>query len=934
MKLPSRLPRATYRVQMHADFNFEQLAQIVPYLHELGISDLYLSPPFCAAPGSRHGYDVCDHNKINPKLGGREGLNKVSHLLQERGMGMIVDFVPNHMGIEGALNWRWLDVLEHGRFSRFASFFDIQWNPRQTALQDRILLPILHDFYGRVLESGEFHIKYEETAFWICYRSLRFPLCPESYALLLQKMAWIKNPGSSQSQKLESLAEQFRSLPKPIAPDHWEEITERNRQRSVLRQKLATLIEEYDLKSNLDLTIEAINGNSKNPDSFDTLHQILEEQNYRLAYWKTGTHEINYRRFFAIDTLIGLCMESREVFEETHGLLKELIEQGIVNGVRVDHIDGLWDPAQYLQWLCALKGPDGTPVYSLVEKILAEKEDLQSDWMTHGTTGYDFAACLGNLFIASRSEDEFTKIYREFAGMTVKPDEQAFRIKLYIMDDLFPNALDSFALDLETRVKTDRRWRDWTVSDLRPALSQVIACLSVYRTYRVPGKFPDKNDVCIVEKAVAEALRLNHSADAAAFRFIEDIWTGRYPDEKADKKLKTWADTWICRLQQYTGAIMAKSVEDTFFYRYVRLFAANEVGHHPAEFGRPLSDFHARNQRRLEEWPATMLATSTHDTKMSEDVRARLYALSEIPQRWDEAIHRWSKSNHSAKTLINNLLAPDANEEYLLYQILLGAWPLDDGEINDVFCDRIKQYMRKALSESKAHTNWNNPDESWLKASDAFIDTLLDRKTSAPFWEDFLPFARHIAFQGMKLALAQIVLKLTVPGVPDFYQGSELWNFSLVDPDNRRPVDYGRRQQLLQNIDRAPILELFKSWKDGRIKMHLIRSLLQYRKQHPSLFSQGDYIPLKITGPSAERFVAFLRRQGSKQLLVVALRRMDGQGVADLKKICEGTTLILSTSTTSWHNLFTDHEMTKCSTKIPLETIFDVLPVAVYYHHA
>jgi (1->4)-alpha-D-glucan 1-alpha-D-glucosylmutase len=928
MKLPDRIPRATYRVQLHAGFTFEQLAQIIPYLRELGISDVYASPFFLATPGSTHGYDVCDHNEINPELGGIEGLQKVHALLQESSMGLLVDFVPNHMGVEGQYNWKWTDVLENGHLSRYAPFFDIEWNPRQVSLQDRILVPLLHDFYGAVLDAGEIRIVYEEAAFHVYYRSLRFPLRPESYSTILQRLAWFRNPGEASSHKMEKLAQQFLALPKPVAAESLEAAQERNRLRNELRHELAAVIKIERLQGDLDKVLEAINGKPGNSDSFDNLHQILEEQNYRLAYWKTGTHEINYRRFFAIDTLVGLHMESPAVFEECHRLLQTLIEQGIVTGVRIDHIDGLWDPAQYLERLSELAGRKENPFYCLVEKILTEKEDLREDWATHGTTGYDFAGSLINLLIASESENEFTRIYREFAGIAISPDEQAYRLKLYIMEELFPNAVDNLALDLEARMKTDRRWRDWTVSDLRPAISRIIACLSVYRTYRVAGQPPTVHDIEVVEKAVAEALHLNYSADPLPFHFVRDLWTGRYPDEKAGPDLKAWADTWISNLQQYTGAIMAKSVEDTFFYRYVRLFAANEVGHHPAEFGRPAVEFHEGNLKRLRQWPGSMLSTSTHDTKMSEDVRARLLALSEIPERWDAALHRWSKLNHVTKGLVNDRLAPDANEEYLLYQILLGAWPLEEDGVNEVFTDRIKQYMRKALSESKAHTNWANPDEAWLEACAEFIGTILDRKASPLFWEDFLPFAEDIALRGMNLSLVQLVLKLTAPGVPDFYQGTELWDFSLVDPDNRRPIDYVQRQGMLGHLDHSSVADLYASWKDGRIKMAVAHALLQYRAKHPFLFTHGNYVPLTISGPDAKRFTAFLRTSDKEQILVIVTRAL-GHEVEKAFQASEDTTLSVPCGELIWNDIFSKRVLNKTE-QISVRWLLNELPIGVY----
>jgi (1->4)-alpha-D-glucan 1-alpha-D-glucosylmutase len=930
MNPPFRVPRATYRVQLHAGFDFEQLARIIPYLDDLGISDIYASPLFRATPGSTHGYDVCDHNEINTELGGMEGLMKVSSLLHEREMGLLVDFVPNHMGIAVPFNWRWMDILEHGHLSRFASFFDIEWNPRQASLQDRILVPMLHNFYGRVLEAGEIQLKYEKAAFWVCYRSLRFPLRPESYTAILQRLAWFKNPGTPLSQKLEQMAEQFRALPKSSATESMEEVEQRNRQSHGLRHELAKLIETENLTADLDLVLTALNGKPGDAASFDNLHQILEEQNYRLAFWKSGTHEINYRRFFTVDTLVGLHIEAQEVFDDCHRLLKHLIEKGVVTGVRIDHIDGLWDPVQYLERLSVLGRNESPPIYLLAEKILNEGEHLPENWAVHGTTGYDFTGDVINLLIESRNEASFTRLYREFAGMHLDPHEQAYQLKLFIMEELFSNVIDSLVLELEAQVKSDRRWRDWTVNDLRLALSRIIACLSVYRTYRRVGQNPGATDVAVVEKAVAEALRRNRSSDPTPFLFILDLWTGRYPDARAAPELKTWADNWVCKLQQFTGAITAKSVEDTFFYRYVRLFAANEVGHHPAEFGHPVSIFHEKNRARLHQWPASMLATSTHDTKVSEDVRSRLLALSELPDRWEKSLKKWSAWNHSFKTQLDDLLAPDANEEYLLYQILLGVWPIHGESVDDIFRDRIKNYLRKALPESKANTNWVNPNKSWLKACDNFIDAILDRQRTGSFWENFLPFAAEVAWRGMNLSLTQVVLKLTSPGVPDLYQGNELWDFSLVDPDNRRTVDYASRREVLQSLAKASVHDLLQSWEDGRIKMYITRALLQHRREYPRLYSQGSYVPVEIKGPHADRYISFMREDGQERLLVVAAIRM-GDGEADhSRKMGEGVFLSGLKPSRAWHDLFSSREIAKQATELPLDLILNGLPVGVF----
>ncbi|HUB66033.1 MAG TPA: malto-oligosyltrehalose synthase [Candidatus Methylacidiphilales bacterium] len=929
MNPPFRLPRATYRIQLHAGFDFNQLGQIVPYLDELGISDIYASPIFRAAPGSMHGYDICDHNEINVELGGIDGLMKVGDILRERNMGLLADFVPNHMGISIPSNWKWMDILEHGHLSRFASLFDIEWNPHQASLQDRIQVPMLHDFYGRVLEAGEIQLKYEKNAFWVYYRSLRFPLRPESYAAILQRLAWFKNPGTPLAQRLEQIAEQFRALPKPSTTESLEEAEKRNRQSHDLRHELAKLIETSNLAADLDLVLTALNGKPDDPASFDNLHQILEEQNYRLTFWKSGTHEINYRRFFAIDTLVGLHMEAREVFDDCHRLLKHLIGKGVITGLRIDHIDGLWDPAQYLERLCLLGRNGEQPIYVLVEKILSEGEQLPENWAVHGTTGYDFISGLINLLVESKNESSFTRFYREFAGMRLDPHEQAYQLKLFIMEELFSNVIDGLSRDLEAQVKSDRRWRDWTLNDLRLALARTIACLSVYRTYRRAGQDPDPSDVAAVMRASAEALRRNRSSDPIPFLFIRDLWIGRYPDARVAPELKKWADNWICKLQQFTGAIMAKSVEDTLFYRYVRLFATNEVGHHPTGFGRDISLFHQGNQTRLRQWPASMLATSTHDTKVSEDVRSRLLALSELPERWESSVRKWSANNRAFKTKVDNLLAPDANEEYLLYQILLGVWPIHAEDIDDVFRDRIKNYMRKALPESKANTNWANPNHPWLIACDDFIDAILDRRQAGPFWDDFLPFASDLAWRGMNFSLTQIALKLTSPGVPDLYQGTELWDFSLVDPDNRRPVDYTLRRHLLRSLDGMPVQNLYKSWEDGRIKMFLIHALLQHRRQHPQLFQQGSYIPVEVAGRHQNRFISFLRQDGPEQLLIVASTRL-GETLDNPRKTDLGTWLTGLTPPSAWADLLSPRKITKQTPEIPLELLLNGLPLGIF----
>jgi (1->4)-alpha-D-glucan 1-alpha-D-glucosylmutase len=925
---PSRVPDATYRVQLHAGFRFDQLAAIIPYLHELGISDIYASPIFRATPGSTHGYDVCDPNEVSPELGGMEELTRVSALLKESSMGLLLDFVPNHMGIEGPFNWRWIDVLENGPFSHYASFFDIEWNPRQAMLQERILLPMLHDFYGRVLEEGGIRLAYDEQAFWACYGPLRFPLCPESYGTILDRLAWFKNPGAAISRTVEQMAARFRVHPDPDQDESPEAAQDRNRERDALRRELARLLESENLLGDLQAVLAALNGKRGRPDSFNNLHDILEAQHYRLAFWKSGSHEINYRRFFAVDTLVGVHVERQEVFDDTHRLLADLVARGIATGVRIDHIDGLWEPARYLQRLAQLPRPNGETPYLLVEKILTDRETLPPDWSVHGTSGYEFAGSLINLFLDPRHEEAFTRIYREFAGMALDPDEQAYEIKLFIMEEMFPNAIDTLVEELEARVKSDRRWRDWTSSDLRVALSRIIACLSVYRTYRRTGRRMSAADRSVVGRAVEAALKRNPSDDPLAFHFMRDVWTGAYPDALADPGMRRWADDWVCKLQQYTGAIMAKSIEDTFFYRYVRLFGANEVGHHPAEFGRPVEAFHEENARRLEAWPASMLTTSTHDTKLSEDARARLLALAELPERWGALLRSWGEANAGFKTALGEKTAPDANEEYLLYQVLLAAWPLHEGGVDDVFRGRIRDYLRKALSESKANTNWAVPNEPWMKAAGEFADALLDPVRAGEFWKTFVPFADELAWRGALLSLAQVALKLTSPGVPDIYQGCELWDFSLVDPDNRRPVDYAPRAELLRGLDAAGAPDLMTNWRDGRIKLHVTRAILRWRREHAELFRTGGYVPLALEGEQAGRFVAFLREKDRKKLLVIAAIRLGPD--AALAKLGHGTRVVLPEGVSGpFRNLLTSGKLEVKGGKFDIAPALAGLPVAV-----
>jgi len=923
---PATIPQAFYRVQLHKGFAFSDLEKLLQYFTNLGITDIYASPLFTATPGSTHGYDVNDPNQINPELGGMDGLRKLSKIMSERGLGLMQDFVPNHMGIAGMGNWRWRDVLENGRSSRYANHFDIEWNPREASLSNRILVPILHDFYGRVLESGDIQMRYGVGVFWIDYKGQFFPICCESYGRIVDRLAPQYEPGTLACIRLEELSREFRILARVEITAGLDET--HLKRREILRNELADLITAEKLDAGLSRTLRNINGTMGQPASFDTLHDILEEQNYRLAYWKLAAHEINYRRFFAIDTLIGLKVENKAVFDDCHELVQQLLGEGIITGLRIDHIDGLWDPTEYLDRLRFLAIQEGLAPYVVVEKILCEDEELPEDWPVHGTTGYEFAGALINVLTDHETESDLNRIYQNFTGHSGNPNEAMYELKRYVMEELFPNSLDNLAASLAFRVKSDRLWRDLTVNELRDALKNIIASLSIYRTYRRHAKPIQARDIKFIDEAVNGALARNTTQDHVPYEFIRSVWTGalKLHHEQA------WEDDWVCKLQQITGAIMAKSVEDTFFYRYVRLLASNEVGHDPRILGRSVAAFHQTNQRRLETQPHCLLTTSTHDTKMSEDARARLMVISEIPDEWEFLLNHWKFLNASHKTQVDGRMAPDGNEEYLLYQALLGAWPLGEAVPTPEFVQRIKDYFHKAISEAKQNTNWNYPNEAWAKACSRFIEEILVPDPSNPFLQSFLPFLDKVSTTGMVNSLAQVTLKLTCPGIPDVYQGNELWAFDLVDPDNRRPVDYQLREKLIQSLDQADPVELLDTWTTGRIKMFVTQRLLKLRIENRDLFAKGSYTALTAHGPFGDHCVAFLRVCESASLLVLVPRITHQLGAPPTGKLWQETELeIPGASNIPWTNVLTGESFVQSDPHTSVAHLLEKLPVGVWF---
>lgn len=931
LKTAQRIPVATYRVQLHAGFNFTDLVKRLPYLRSLGISDVYCSPIFAASPGSTHGYDVSDYRIINPELGGEEGFLALSKALREHEMGLLLDFVPNHMGINGPFNAWWLDVLECGKNSPYAQFFDIHWNPHQGS--DRILVPMLEDHYGLVLEKGSLVLTVAQGSFQISYGETRFPIRPESYPRLLGHAAEKAEAGSAERTQLASLAAEFAALPQPSAPDREEQKQERAHARRCLQQRLHQLLESSLAAANAVADhLAEINGTPGTPRSFDALDRLLDEQHYRLARWKTGAHETNYRRFFAIDTLVGLRMERDEVFQESHGRLGKLVRDGHVTGLRIDHIDGLWDAERYLEQLQQIARPSGdsAPLYVVVEKIVEGQEQLPARWQTHGTTGYEFAANVGQLLTDSSSETRFERLYSSFVQDRTPFAQTVYASKRLVLDEMFANAVHNLAAHLDTLLGSDRRWRDLTRHELTVALREIIAHLTVYRTYRRFGDDKASSaDVAVIKQACTLAKARNEKLDPEPFDLIQELLTGNYPPPETPEMLRAQMLGWVMTFQQYTGAVMAKSVEDTAFYVYNRLIALNEVGGDPTHFGQPVDAFHRVCATRADVSPLTQLTTSTHDTKLSEDARARLYVLSELPEEWEEWLRHWRELNARHKTRVGAKEAPDFNEEYRLYQSLLAVWPLDD-LVTDSLRTRVRDYLRKAISEAKRNTTWIHPNEPWLSACDQFIEALLDEGRSSAFLTHFRATAGRIARLGLINSLAQVTLKITTPGVPDFYQGNEIFDYSLVDPDNRRPVDFDSRESTAAQLDQRTWYELLAHWRDGSIKQKLTRELLRFRAASPLLFQEGSYGPLQVRGRFAEHVVAFRRHHASGTLVVIVPRLTAKLGCPPLGLTWDDTHVLLEDTDRGWREILTSAKH-RIGSEVSVAELFRELPIAVLH---
>lgn len=884
-----RTPVSSYRLQLGPHLSLFDAAQLLSYLEALGATECYVSPILSARPGSQHGYDVCDHAHINPELGGEAGLAAFAAAARERNIGILLDFVPNHMSAHPRANRWWRSVLENGPSSPYAGHFDIDWEPVKDELRDKILLPVLGNQYGVTLDSGALQIELAESEFRLRYGDLDLPLNPRRLRMLLEhRIADLRRDIAADDPDLTeflSVLFHLEHLP-PYTATAAGLVAERQREKDVALGRLAALLQRAPrIRAHVEENVLLFNGMPGDPASFDLLHALLEQQPYRLASWRTAMHEINYRRFFDINDLAGIRMEDPVVFDAAHAKLASLIRDGSISGVRLDHVDGLFDPDRYLRQLAAL-GDGAAPLWTVVEKILSAEEHLNSEWLVHGTTGYDFLNSVNGLFVDAARAATFDAVYAEFVGERQPFAEVEYESKKVIISSSMASELNVLAHELNRISESHRRFRDFTLESLQEALREVVACCPVYRSY-FRGLPPTAFDNGSVDRAIASALRRNPALEATIFQFVRQMLL---PVREADVDEVEYARRmrFAMKFQQYTAPVHAKGVEDTAFYRSSALVSLNEVGGDPTRFGRSVSEFHADNQVRQSQWPLSLLATATHDTKRGEDARARINVLSEMPRDWRAAIGRWSRITASVRRSVQEHTAPTRNEEYLFYQALLGAWQAGVRRKPDRdFVERICTFMLKAIREAKLHTSWINPAVEHESAVLDFVRQVLAGTVTARFVRSFAPFAASIAFFGMLNSLAQLVLKLTAPGVPDFYGGSELWDLALVDPDNRRPVDFAQRRQMLAEVTslatRAsgeetaePVAELLRHWTDGRIKMYVTHAGLALRRRRPALFVDGAYVPVSGAGERGGHVVAFARLLGNEAALVVVPRLVLG----------------------------------------------------------
>ena len=926
--MPPSIPIATYRLQLTKDFDFEKAADVVPYLKALGITHLYASPFMKARKGSTHGYDVIDHAKLNPELGGEAGFEKLSDALRRHDLGLILDFVPNHVGVHYADNPWWLDVLEWGPASPHAVSFDIDWELLPYRKRGGVLLPILGSPYGEALERGEIELRYDasEGSFSCWYFEHRLPIAPERYGEMLRIMVKEANAEASDAgQRLQQLAsrdQRFRHPDRKEAPGFKAELKGITGANDIIARGLA-----------------AYRAGPERNAQTQVLHHLLERQHYKLGHWRLASSDINYRRFFDVNTLAGLRVEDAGTFEAAHRLVRTLIADGRLQGLRLDHIDGLRDPAQYFVRLRRLvreaQGGDPKPFdskpfgsksfgsksfYVVVEKILGEEEKLHTFAGVHGTTGYEWMNVLTHLQIDPKGLDALDEIWRQISNRPPRLAPVLLDAKRRVLETLLTSEFTVLSRLLARIASGHYSTRDYSADSLRQALELYVLHFPVYRTY-LTGAAPSEHDRELISRTIDRARADWFAADEGIFDFLRDTLTMDLIKRKGATHSPPRVRRFALKVQQFTGPLMAKSLEDTAFYRYHRLLALNEVGGDPSADSLPIEPFHEIMQARAREWPHGMTATATHDTKRGEDARARLAALTELSSEWTSAAAKWKVLNAQHLVTSGNTRAPSVTTEYMLYQTLLGAWPLEGPD--DTFVERIQAYALKAVREGKEETSWLNPNEGYEAGLKTFIGRILDRSASAEFLESLARLAQPMALLGTLNSLSQITLKATLPGVPDFYQGTEFWDLSLVDPDNRRPVDFAVRASTLTAMDRPDWQELARNWQDGRIKLAWIAHVLRLRNELTDVFTDGDYEPLDVSGLHRDHVIAFARRRGKDAAIIAAARLFapftQAGRVWPIWETLDATIALGGLSV----------DGVDAGGELPLSTLFQQLPVAV-----
>lgn len=922
------VPRASARLQFHKDFTFDQAYDVVDYFAQLGISHIYASPILTARPGSTHGYDITDPGSINPELGGEAAFRRFALRVKDAGMGILLDIVPNHMGV-GAANAWWQDVLEWGPTSPYAGWFDINWESADPALRNKVLAPFLGQPYGKALAAGEITLQFDRNSgkLYIDYFGNRFPLAPHSYIEVLRE---------AETADLMFATTAFEQLRQHIEPE-----AQRN-SFEVACHMLQSLGLADNGREAIQSALSAFSADT--PEGLDLLHRLLEIQHYRLAWWRNAAEEINWRRFFEVSDLAGVRVGVAEVFEATHKKIFELYGQGLIDGVRLDHIDGLAHPALYClklrQRLQALR-PDHKP-YVIVEKILASGENLPAQWGVDGTTGYEFMDQVGALMHDPAGESALSTLWAELSGDTKTFEEEVRAARHQLIAENFAGEFDALARTLQSIARSDIQTRDYSLAAIKRCLAALLIHFPVYRTYPHPeGRSAEDKEV--FHRAKLGAQTHLRRADWPLLDELDKWMGGMPPLSIANADIRALCLRATTQFQQLTPPMAAKSVEDTAFYRYGRLLSRNEVGAEPNHFALQPADFHRACAERFQRFPNSLLATATHDHKRGEDARMRIAAISETADEWSQAVRGWMQLNSPCRKHLGDTVdgkprhAPEAGDEIMLYQMLAGAWPLelawDDAQGISAFAERIAQWQQKALRESKRSSSWALPDDEYENACREFLFALLDSNKSAHFMQELRMWVEKLSASGAIKSLSQTLLRLTVPGVPDLYQGTEFWDFSLVDPDNRRPVDYEARKQSLSN---APeFISGLDGWRSGALKQQLIWHALQLRKRQAALFAHGGYGALEATGPNGDHVLAFIRRHENKQVVVVA-SRLAGTLIANdgLPHVSpaswEDAALSLpSQANPSWMDVLTGKRWQTREGRLPLAEILSVLPVAL-----